>query len=337
MQCVSCQFENMPGTQYCGRCGARLELASATVDVHPPRAGPWEKRFRRWLSRSWLLDRSRIAVLEACGALSIGLSPALFLRITVPGWPQMTAGRLLAGRIFFWGYLASLLLGLLFAGTFPGGVMLGLALSLHASSVLDVVFWAISETPLRVGYSLLGILLVALILYLPAGWLITRVAVPRRIVLTTPPFERGDVVLYNPSAYRRSPPQLGDVVLYEIPGGQVPGLDGARDPGRLQRRAPGGSTGLSAGAGQKVECASGRIQIDGRLSDWRPLNPKRLPAGLSLTVPSDQYLILPTTNPQEFVEVATTQWRRVSLVPKRNLYGKVYLRHQPLWRLWRIR
>ena len=27
MQCGSCQFENMPGIEVCGRCGARLDFA----------------------------------------------------------------------------------------------------------------------------------------------------------------------------------------------------------------------------------------------------------------------------------------------------------------------
>jgi hypothetical protein len=90
--------------------------------------------------------------------------------------------------------------------------------------------------------------------------------------------------------------------------------------------------------GQKVECTGGEMRIDGRPSPWLPLNPDRLPTGgLSLTVPGGHYLIVPTTNPQELIGVAPEDWRRMSLVPTASLLGRVYLRHQPLRRLWRIR
>ena len=36
---ATASFENMPGVQTCGRCGASLQLASLAIDVHPPRAG----------------------------------------------------------------------------------------------------------------------------------------------------------------------------------------------------------------------------------------------------------------------------------------------------------
>src|SRR5919204_650375 len=47
MQCPSCRFQNMPGVEVCGRCGSSLRLATAVVDVHPPRARAWQKRVRR--------------------------------------------------------------------------------------------------------------------------------------------------------------------------------------------------------------------------------------------------------------------------------------------------
>ena len=337
MQCASCQFENMPGTEVCGRCGARLELEAVALDVHPPRAGRWEKRLRRWSSTFAWFDRSRTTVLDARASLSVDLTAGTFLRMIVPGWPQIACGRRLIGWIFLGSYLASLLLGLIFVGTFPGGVLLGLAISLHASSVLDVIFRATPEWPLRLFYSLVCVVLVALVVYLPPGWLIARVAVPQRIVLTTPPFERGDVVLYNPSAYRRAAPELGDVVLYEIPQVQADGQTAGgynavyNVVGRRIDR-------IVACPGQKVECTGGEMRIDGRPSPWLPLNPDRLPpGGLSLTVPGGHYLIVPTTNPQELIGVAPEDWRRMSLVPTASLLGRVYLRHQPLRRLWRIR
>ena len=56
MQCSNCQFQNMPGVQTCGRCGASLQLASLAIDVHPPRAGRAAKRWRRWFPVDQVLE-----------------------------------------------------------------------------------------------------------------------------------------------------------------------------------------------------------------------------------------------------------------------------------------
>src|SRR5437016_6009286 len=49
MQCVTCGFENMPGSDACGRCGTSMRLATAILDVQPPRAGRFRKKIRRIL------------------------------------------------------------------------------------------------------------------------------------------------------------------------------------------------------------------------------------------------------------------------------------------------
>ena len=47
MQCPNCQFENMPGSEICPRCGSTLRLSAAVMSLHPPRAQPWAKAVRR--------------------------------------------------------------------------------------------------------------------------------------------------------------------------------------------------------------------------------------------------------------------------------------------------
>ena len=59
-------------------------------------------------------------------------------------------------------------------------------------------------------------LLLVTVVYYPAGHLLARVATPQRFNLAAPPFQAGDVVLVNPSAYRWSDPQPGDVVYYRL-------------------------------------------------------------------------------------------------------------------------
>src|SRR5947209_16589193 len=96
MKCVNCQFQNMPGSTVCGRCGTALGLATATaIDVHPPRAGRWRKRVREALPvrRAYFglrdaAERARVSRLAAPGG-----DVAFLLRLTVPAWPQFAAAQ----------------------------------------------------------------------------------------------------------------------------------------------------------------------------------------------------------------------------------------------------
>ena len=136
MQCSNCQFQNMPGVQTCGRCGASLQLASLPIDVHPPRAGRAAKRWRRWFPIDQVLEplprRGRRRAGRQEGR-SVGhptcRRPVVLLRMIVPGWAQRYAGRTVRGRWISWCYLGLLLSGLLFLGTGWGWLLLGLALA----------------------------------------------------------------------------------------------------------------------------------------------------------------------------------------------------------------
>jgi signal peptidase I len=339
MQCTSCQFQNMPGVETCGRCGAVLRLVSTAVDVHPPRAGRRRKHWRRGfpLHRlSYGLRDSLLGHLERwLGAFDLQRpSPGVFLRMVVPGWPQVYAGRRRLGWAMLGSYLALLLAGLVFVGTLLGSLLLGLALSVHASSVLDVIIPCTRDWRLRIGCAAVCFLALALVVYLPAGWSITRVAAPRRITEMQAPLQAGDVFIYNQSAYFWSPPKPGDVVLYEFPhfrlnarrGGQavVYQLQGER----IDR--------VLAGPGQEVACAGGKLLVNGRPAPWLPLNPEALPENLTLTVPADHYFVLPSTDtmlPASNLRLL----RRAGVVRAENVLGKVYLRSQPLWRFWVVR
>jgi hypothetical protein len=173
MQCGSCQFENMPGIEVCGRCGARLDLADETLDVHPPRAGRWEKRLG-WCRTPlfWRSGRLRELLSTRIAPLESGVPAGAFPRTVVPGWPQFYCGHSARGKIFFWGYLVSAALSLAVAATDLGPVLFGLPLSIHAGSILDVVFAATGDLQSRLIYSALWIVLIAVIVYLPLGWLL---------------------------------------------------------------------------------------------------------------------------------------------------------------------
>jgi type IV secretory pathway protease TraF len=341
MQCVSCQFENMPGVAACGRCGARLALADAAIDVHPPRTRPGVKRLRRWFPWHGLAARFRDGV-EAIARITLRqlnlphLLPSLFIRMVVPGWPQIFTGRVALGRTFLGVYLGLLLVGILFVGTPLGSVALGLAISVHASSVIDVLWSATADWRTRVTYAAICMAVLGAVVYLPVAWIVTRFVVPRQLVWDVPPFAVGDAVLYNPSAYRWSAPTPGDVVLFRIL------------PQQVQTRTPQGYNAVYrldgefidrvlAGPGQGVRWDGKSLWVDGQPSLWRPLNPTGVTVSLQCAVPARCYLVFPSALPLNAASYPPDVWMRMSLVPRENLLGRVFLRHQPLARWWWIR
>jgi hypothetical protein len=55
------------------------------------------------------------------------------------------------------------------------------------------------------------------------------------------------------------------------------------------------------------------------------------------TVPERHYLVVPSAQPQGAPVYPIDVWTRMSLVPRENLLGRVFLRHQPLARWWWVR
>jgi signal peptidase I len=340
MQCFNCRFENMPGITVCGRCGTALGVATAVIDVHPPRARPWAKRLRRLVPVRRAAIRLRDVTASAsshvqAAAEEVGMpeTPApLVVRMIVPGWAHFYIGQRLRGRIFLGLYAALLPLALVFWGTTLGSILLGLVFSVHASSVIDVLF----QCPGEIGSRLLisGVVMAALGmgLYFPSGWVLTRFADTRMITADRAPFATDDVVLVNRIAYRWSLPQPGDVVLVRLPTSGAAGI--RLQEGELIDR-------ILAGPGDNVSVQASRILINGSPSAYSPLNVTNVPARLGtlqLTVPPGCYFVLPTTLGYVNERLATPQlWESLSLVSRDRILGKVYLRHQPMSRLWLIR
>ncbi len=341
MQCASCQFENMPGVPACGRCGARLELAAASIEVNPPRAGPGAKRLRRWFPWYGLAARLRDGM-EAIARITLRELnlpqplAGLFGRMLLPGWPQVFTGQTARGRLFLGTYLGLLVVGLLFVGTPLGSIALGLALAVHASSVIDVLWAATTDWRTRVTYAAVCLAVLGAAVYFPITWAVTRFVAPRQMVRDAPPFAAGDAVLCNPSAYRWSEPAPGDVVLFRVL------------PQQVQTRTPQGNNAVYrvdgefidrvlAGPGQSVKWEGGALWVDGQPSPWLPLNPAGAAVSLQCAVPERFYLVLPSAQPPNAPRYPAEVWARMSLVPRESLLGRVFLRHQPLARWWWIR
>ena len=272
----------------------------------------------------------------------------VLLRIIVPGWPQYYQGRLRRGRRFFGAYVVALLLGLFFAGTNFGSLLLGLALALHACSVLDVVLNEPASSFGGVAFRAAACLLVlTLVVYVPLSRLVLWVATPMQLLQDSPPFAAGDVILYSQFAYRSADPQPGDIVLCDIPTVRVPLGIAARnnamiDVGGLRIER------LLAGPGTTVHWAAGRLSVDGQPADWLPLSLDAMPAEFTLYVAQGCYLMVPAPlvlqDPAYYVhgyaigiEHGEFVYRRPFIVARAAILGKVYFRTQPLQRFGSIR
>jgi hypothetical protein len=334
----------MPGVPACGRCGTSLRLATAVMDVHPPRASLWRKKLRGILpariararvpdSRRYLQER---AGLLAWRNLRLPLPDRRLLgRMLVPGWAHYASGQPNRGRLFLGSYAALLGLGCLFVGTTLGAILLGLAMSVHASSALEILFQIWGEWRTRIVGAVVVSAVLGLALYAPAAWFLTRLADPRVIEMAAEPFQGGDVVLCNQWAYWRTAPQVGDVVRYTM---HSVDLGNVAEGNRVVRiRGGDGIDRILAQGGDEVSWENGRLSVNGHESSFKPLNPARLPATMSLTVPDGHYLIAPSIMPYLSPQTGVSLWASVSFIPARSIHGKVYLRHQPLWRLWVIR
>jgi signal peptidase I len=347
MQCPSCRFENMPGLETCGRCGTSLVLAAGAIDVHPPRASHAAKRVRQVVPRR-LLYRARDAAAQANRAIIRSIveesriplpEPGVLPRLFVPGWAHFYTGQRMRGWFFLAAFLPLLLLALTRWGTPLGSIAAGLAFSVHASSVLDILIrQGTVRFPKMMATTFIVSLVLGLLIYAPAGWLLSyRLAVPVEFAHDAPPFQRDDVVLINLSAYALTSPRSGDVVQFRpLSAGRV------ADPNQTfhtrwvyeQTELIDRVIGLP---GDRVVWDAGKLTVNGRPA-WTPLLPERLPPHLEIVVPADRYLILPTTS----VGAATaggaeSYWKMAGLIPVDDILGRAYLRVAPLSRVWLIR
>lgn len=334
MQCPSCQFENMPGMAVCGRCGAQLRLAAAALDVHPPRATERAKRLRRWFPAYRFAPRVREGLRRVLAVPDFDwdrLPAGIFLRMVVPGWPQHYLGQARRGQGMLGLYLGLLALGILSIGTTFGALLLGTALAVHISSILDVLWPVAHQWRTRAVALLLCLAVVGTVVYWPAIWAVSQVLGVRRIAITAGPLQAGDAILYRPGGAA----DVGDVVLYEIQQAQIltrtPGGYPAyyRVQGQFIDRV------LAAG-GQVIEWKQQRLRVDGQDTPYQPLHPAAVTADLQLTVPLGYYGILPSTQPQDAPPFPPEIWQTISLVPQGQILGRVVLRQRPIWRWGRL-
>lgn len=336
MQCPSCQFENMPGITACGRCGAQLQRSPASIDVHPPRASARTKRWRRWFPwyRWEAAFRGAAARFSALRTPELDwdrLPPGIFLRMIVPGWPQSHMGQPRRGRWMLGLFLVLLAAGMLSIGTTFGALLLGTAVAVHISSIMDVLWPITYDWRARTMAVLICVAAVGAVVYAPPAWALSQFVGVRRVAISAGPLQAGDVLLFRPGR----PVGIGDIVLYEITQAQVPSRTAAgyaaiyRVQGEYTDR-------IVALPGQSIVWKDGRLQRDGQLAPFQPLHPDAVAVDLQFTVPPGYYGILPSTQPQDAPSFPPDVWQAMSLVPASQIRGPVVLRQRPIWRWGRL-
>ncbi len=331
MQCPNCQFHNMPGTQSCARCGTSLRIKGEVINIHPPRAGSIALRMRRWFPWSHgyfaVRDRWEAGVnVPLRSAFDKSPDTAVILRMVVPGWSQRYLGERRLGRILFWAWIPFIVLGLFLFGTTRGSMLLGLAFSIHsfaASHLLNRTGERDVGAQLR--RSIFVSLTLAAFVYGPAAFLLTRLVDPVTPTYTIGPFVEGQTLAINHWAT----PDRGSVVLYDIPE-----YEGVAKDARAHRRVIGFNgqriDRVIAIAGDSVECRSGVMLVNGKVTQYQPLMSVKVPQFAPFTVSPGHFLIIPsTTEDLIFTGDNDPLLRTMSEVPVERVRGIVYARLHP--------
>jgi type IV secretory pathway protease TraF len=323
----------MPGSARCARCGASLALATAAVDVHPPRAG----RLSRHMPRLWGLKRAWSNLYQSAGRPFSVITQrfedtdfdlSTMVRLIVPGWAHWHRGNWERGLIFFVAFFSLLLPAIVLLGTGWGSLLLGLAFGMHVAASVDAMVGRFADFGDRLGFTLVCALALLAVIYLPAGFLISRVATPIQITQWISGFSRGDVLWYNRSAVI----EPGDLVCYRVPQTTVHG------------RLPDGHAvnyvfenlwvnRVVAVAGQTLTRRDGQLLVDGQASPWQGPVELDIDGERSFEVPAGHVLIPPGGLVPEGAGLNAGAWRRLSLVPRSEVLGRVYFRSLPIWRM----
>jgi hypothetical protein len=331
-ECSNCQFQNMPGVTHCGRCGASLTLRTAVINVHPPRANRWAKTWRRTImARFMRSSRESVQFAKRQWEFSPSMelpSLGLLCRLSVPGWAQIHSGQATFGKGLLAGYAVLIAAAAACFGSSACSFLLGMAFTCHGISVYEVARRSSAGFRDRVFRVLLGCGLLGAVVYLPVYSVTTRFVDAVVIQQNRYPLQAGDVLLVRRFSHSRSTPRVGDVVQYQIATDSVLGHTSAGAAARYLIQGARMDRVL-AGPGQVITWENGQLTVDGQRSPWRPLNPGGALQSLSVTLPSDSWFILPST------DIVTAQfqptqenWEMWSIVKTSQIEGRI------VWRSW---
>ena len=321
----------MPGSNRCARCGALLALATAEINVHPPRATPWQKAAGWWRVRV-LAGRAWRAIVPANAPLWISAANETFrsisstaLRGIVPGWANFYLGQRRLGWLLLVCFLLTMIPVIVFWGSTLSILLLGLAVGIHTASVLAAVLVRVEGIGSRL--TVIGGCCIALFLlvYLPIIIGVSRLISPLTINQNMPPLFAGDIV-WRRAVSQVLPQQLvlyrGQPMQFPVAGQQYP-LYVAGGP-RAAR--------ILAIEQQAIEWRGGQLIIDDT-----PV-PGSMPTansevGDSIIVPAGHVLLDATAIPAAGYQLVPKMWQKLAIIPLSNVDGVIMYRAWPPTRL----
>lgn len=289
----------------------------------------------RW-RRAWAYreERLRAAVRSALFAPyeRAFAPPRGLLAWLIPGLAQMQRGARERGWAFLGLYAATMLLALVLQGTLLGALMLGAAVTVHVTGVVEAATTRHAAFRDRLLLSVLVMAGLGCLVYLPTIWAVSRVARSVRLEAEAEPFSAGDVVWYSPLAR----PGVGDWVLYRAPQFSYAGRTAVGQNAVFQVRGDRINRVVARG-GQKVAVRQGRLFVDGVGSRWQPITRTVTMTEAEWTIPDGSVFVLPENLMPEGTPLPTELFVPSGIVPLANLEGVVYFRTFPLNRVGLVR
>jgi hypothetical protein len=337
MQCLNCEFENVPGMARCVRCHSALDLGG--VAVLPPRATRWRVLThwsRRWhvlitTVRSLWSSRPRWANMTRTEVSGVGVAWSF-----LPGLGLIKHGSQHWGYAVLGVWLMILMATVVTIGLPVSPVLLNAAIVVHVASVLwflggEFNFYRRSTVAL---FGLVAFGALRLFVYQPFIWFGQQFysSVSFDNLVPGDVIANGDALLHEGPWLRPEQFSRGDIVLYDI--------DGFTENQFILRDGVGLDRIIGL-PGEQVAIRDGQIQIN-----WKPLDPKHYPLG-SLNLPPgadpivagpDEYIIFPTRI-QSFVHGAVAvgpPLAHISRVSAKNIRGRVVFRLHPWSRFGRL-
>ncbi|HTU25748.1 MAG TPA: S26 family signal peptidase [Pirellulales bacterium] len=218
-------------------------------------------------TRDTALAASRGLATEALRRSLVGrLTFDLWLRSLVPGLAHYYAGYQTRAWMIGGAYATALLLFPISFGTEWSTIWLGILLSIHLASIVDLqigpdqtFFERMILAPL-IAFGTLALV------YVPIIQLVNSQIFVRHLTQPMGQFATGDVIVFRRLAAAGTNARLGDVVLYDIGTHTFPIGDHRAflvGGDRIDR--------IIAGPGSHVTWHDGQLQVDGQPSEWQPL------------------------------------------------------------------
>jgi hypothetical protein len=326
----------MPGSGRCARCGTSLALATAVIDVHPPRAGRVSRRLPRFwgLRRTWgnfVVWARRPFEGYFAEFDEASFDASIIMRLIIPGWATWFRGRKLRGFTFLVAFLSLLLPGIVLLGTGIGSILLGAAFAVHVASAVDAMISRFPSIAERISFTAVCAVVLFLAIYMPIGAYVSRVATPIQIRQPMSEFAPGDVLWYR----RTTAAVPGDLVYYRLTENRFAGRTVTGQPAAIVL-PPQWISRVVAVAGQTLRWEGEQLTVDGLPIEWPHVAGLDIPRDGVFTVPAGQLIISPEHLAGGEIRLTSADWTRLTIVPQENVIGRIYFRSLPLWRMSRL-